>query len=230
MVKCCCFSANLMLLPFDEFDMILEMDWLTQYDAVVNCKHKYIVLKCEKNELLPVESDKLDGLPNGYDAYLAYVLDTKVSESKIQSVPVVCEFLDGFLEALPGLPPDREVSRSGNDTNFYSTLQNGSYKIERAESTITGVDSQSFSPWGAPILFVKKKDGSLRLCIDYRQLNKVTIKNKYHLPHIDGLFDQLKCATIFSNTDLRSGYYQLRLKESDVSKIAFRSGMDTMSF
>ena len=85
-----------MLLPFDKFDVILGMDWLTQYDAVVNCKQKYIVLKCESGELLHVESDKLNGLPNvisaisaqkyvrkDYDAYLAYVLDTKVFESKI---------------------------------------------------------------------------------------------------------------------------------------------------
>ena len=79
------------------------------------------------------------------------------------------------------------------------------------------------SPWGAPVLFVKKKDGTLRMCIDYRQINKVTVKNKYPLPRIEDLFDQLKGAGVFSNVDLRSRYYQLRLKEVDVPKTAFRT-------
>ena len=81
----------------------------------------------------------------------------------------------------------------------------------------------SVSPWGAPVLFVKKKDGSMRLCIDYRLLNQVTVKNRYPLPRIDDLFDQLKTAGVFSKIDLRSGYHQLRIKEEDVSKSAFRT-------
>ncbi|XP_074373866.1 uncharacterized protein LOC141714233 [Apium graveolens] len=86
-----------------------------------------------------------------------------------------------------------------------------------------GVIRPSVSPWGAPVLFVKKKDGSLRLCIDYRELNKLTIKNKYPLPRIDDLFDQLKEAKYFSKIDLRSGYHQLKIKPEDIPKIAFRT-------
>ena len=74
----------------------------------------------------------------------------------------------------------------------------------------------SVSPWGAPVLFLKKKDGSMRLCIDYRELNKVTVRNKYPLPQIDDLFDQLQGTCVFSKIDLRSGYHQLRVRSEDV--------------
>ena len=81
----------------------------------------------------------------------------------------------------------------------------------------------SVSPWGAPVIFVKKKDGTMRLCIDYRQLNKMTIKNRYPLPRIDDLFDQLSGNMVFSKIDLRSGYHQVKIKDEDIFKTAFRT-------
>jgi len=96
-------------------------------------------------------------------------------------------------------------------------------KNQLQELTDKGFIRPSTSPWGVPVLFVKKKVGSLRMCIDYRQLNKATVKNKYPLPRIDELFNQLQGAKVFSKIDLRSGYYQLRIKPDDVPKMAFRS-------
>ena len=94
-------------------------------------------------------------------------------------------------------------------------------KLQLQELLEKGFIHLSVSPWGAPVLFVKKKDGTLRLCVDYRQLNKMTVKNKYPLPRIDDLFDQLKGASVFSKIDLRFGYHQLRIKDTNVHKTTF---------
>ncbi|KAA3466629.1 DNA/RNA polymerases superfamily protein [Gossypium australe] len=239
------FPANLMLLPFDEFDLILGMDWLTTHSVLVNCGSKFIELKCENRDVIRVESGWSDSLPvmissmvaekylrKGYESYLAFVLNTQESEVKIEAVPVVCEYLNVFSEELPGLPPIREVEfgielvpgTTPISVTPYSMapLELKELKVQLQELTDKGFARPSYSPWGAAVVFVKKKDGSLRLCIDYRQLNKVTVKIKYLLPSIDDLFDQLKGATMFSKIDLRFGYYQLRVKKQDVPKTAFR--------
>ena len=96
-------------------------------------------------------------------------------------------------------------------------------KVQLEELLSKGFVKTSTSPWGAPVLFVKKKDGSLRLCIDYRQLNQVTIRNQYPLPRIDDLFDQLQGAKVFSKIDLRSGYHQLKVRREDVPRTAFKT-------
>jgi hypothetical protein len=104
-----------------------------------------------------------------------------------------------------------------------STPELQELKMQLKELLDLGLIRPSVSPWGAPVIFIRKKDGSWRLCIDYRQLNKATIKNQYPLPRIDDLFDQMKGATVFSKIDLRSGYHQLRIKEDDVPKTAFKT-------
>ncbi|KAG8478886.1 hypothetical protein CXB51_028729 [Gossypium anomalum] len=169
----------------------------------------------------------------GCEAYLAYVLDDKELEKMLESVPVVCEYPDVFPEELPGLPPIREVEFGIELIPRTAPISIAPYrmaptelkelKAQLQELTDRGFTRPSFSPWGAPVLFVKKKDGTMRQCIDYRQLNKVTIKNKYPLPRTDDLFDQLKGASVFSKIDLRSGYYQLRVRDSDIPKTAFRT-------
>ncbi|KAA3470642.1 DNA/RNA polymerases superfamily protein [Gossypium australe] len=226
-----CFPANLMLLSFD---VILGMDWLSIHNVIVNCGRK---------DLVRVESDEQDRLPvlifalstqkylrKGYEAYIAFVMNAKEAELRIELVPIVCDYPDVFPEELPGLPPVREVEFGIELAPGIAPISIARYrmaptelkelKAQLQELTDKGFARLSFSPWGALVLFVKKKDGSMRLYIDHRQLNKVTVKNKYPLPRIDDLFDQLKGATLFSKIDLRSGYYQLRVEDSDVSKTA----------
>lgn len=127
------------------------------------------------------------------------------------------EFRDVFLDDLSGLPPKREFDCSielvpsdepiSRTPYHMTTIKMQELKVQLNDLLDKGLIKPSVSPWGAPVLFVKKKDGSMRLCIDYRMLNKVTIKNRYPLPRIDDLFNQLKDATIFSKIDLRLGYH-----------------------
>ncbi|XXG42070.1 hypothetical protein AAC387_Pa01g2420 [Persea americana] len=168
----------------------------------------------------------------GCEGYIAFISEDKKSKG-VEEIPVVCEFSDVFPDEIPGLPPVREIA-------FTIELAPGTAPISRApyrtapaelrelktqleELLDNGFVRPSLSPWGAPVLFVKKKDGSMRMCIDYCQLNQVTMKNKYPLPRIDELFDQLQGARHFSKIDLRSGYHQLRVREHDVQKTAFRT-------
>ena len=143
------------------------------------------------------------------------------------------DFLDVFPDNLPGLPPEREIDFPIDLVPGTAPISLPPYrmaptelkelKTQLQELVDRGFIRPSISPWGAPVLFVKKKDDTWRLCIDYRQLNKVTIRNKYPLPRIDDLFDQLQGAKVFSKIDLRSGYHQLRIRESDIPKTAFRT-------
>ena len=146
---------------------------------------------------------------------------------------MVNEFPDVFPNDLPGHLVDREVEFTVDIMSGTQPISKAPYRMDPAELKELKLQLQelldkgfirpSTSPWGAPVLFVKKKDGTLRLCIDNRELNKVTIKNKYPLPRIDDLFEQLQGVRVFSKIDLRSGYHQLKVKAEDVEKTAFRT-------
>ncbi|KAA3486736.1 DNA/RNA polymerases superfamily protein [Gossypium australe] len=225
------FPANLMLLPFDEIDVILGIDWLTMHGAIVNCRRRTIELKCQNNETIRIESNDLNSLPvvisymlaqkfvrKGCEAYFAYVLDTKVTETKIESVPVVCEYLDVFPEELPGLPPIREVEFGIELVPRTMLISIALYKMALTELKELKAQLQeladkcfarpSFSPRGG-ILFVKKKDDTMRMSEQSDDQEQIPTT--------------LKGAIVFSKIDLRSGYYQLRVKDLDVPKTAFRT-------
>ncbi|GKE78731.1 putative reverse transcriptase domain-containing protein [Tanacetum coccineum] len=137
-----------------------------------------------------------------------------------------------FPEDLPGLPSIRQVEFQIDLIPGATPVAQAPYRLAPSEmqelsNQIQELADRGFirpsnSPWGAPALFVKKKDGSFRMCIDYRELNKLTIKNRYPLPRIDDLFDQLQGSSVYSKIDLRSGYHQLRVRDEDIPKTAFR--------
>nr|GFC04626.1 putative reverse transcriptase domain-containing protein [Tanacetum cinerariifolium] len=172
-------------------------------------------------------------LSHGCEGFLATTHDTTPDVPSIHDQPIVYEFIDVFPDELPGIPPVREVEFNNELIPGAEPISKAPYRMapielkelkdQLQELLERGFIRLSVSPWGAPVLFVKKKDGSMRLCIDYRELNKITIRNRYPLPRIDDLFDQLQGAMHFSKIDLRSGYHQLRVKEQDISKTAFRT-------
>jgi hypothetical protein len=146
---------------------------------------------------------------------------------------ILREYRDVFSEEVPGLPPRRDIDFSielapravpvSRTPYRMSTPELVELKLQLKEMMDKGYIHPNMSPWGSPVMFVKNKDDTLRLCIEYRQLNKVTIKNKYPLPRIDDLFNQLGGVSIFSKIDLKSGYHQVRIKGEDIHKTAFRT-------
>jgi hypothetical protein len=169
----------------------------------------------------------------GCQLYAAHVEETDNTKGpSLEDFSVLQKFEDVFQEIL-GFPPKREIDFSidlvprvalvSKTPYRMSTPELKELQMQLEELLKKGCIRPSVSPWGAPVLFVKKNDGILRLCIDFRQLNKYTIKNKYPLPRIDDLFDQLRGAKIFSKIDLRAGYHQVRIKEEDIHKTAFRT-------
>ncbi|GKE76791.1 retrotransposon protein, putative, ty3-gypsy subclass, partial [Tanacetum coccineum] len=160
-------------------------------------------------------------------------MEKKSEEKRLEDIPVVREFPKYFPEDLPGLPPVRQVEFQIDLIPGAAPVARAPYRLDPSEMQELSNQLQeladrrfirpSTSPWGAPVLFVKKKDGSFRMCIDYRELNKLTVKNRYPLPRIDDLFDQLQGSSVYSKIDLRSGYHQLRVRDEDIPKTAFKT-------
>ena len=238
--------ADLTVLDMRSFDVVLGLDWLATHHAIVDCE-SHIVRFSYPDEISFIFRGRRPGagipiisalrashmITAGCSAYLASVVMAESEGSELRSIPIVSEYPDVFPEELPGMPPDREVE-------FCIELQPGTTPVARAPYRMApaelrelkvqledllekGFIRPSTSPWGAPVLFVRKKDGSFRLCIDYRELNKCTVPNRYPLPRIDDLFDQLQGSQVYSKIDLRSGYHQMQIRASDVPKTAFRT-------
>ncbi|GKA28470.1 putative reverse transcriptase domain-containing protein [Tanacetum coccineum] len=186
------FNINLMPVKLDSFNVIIGMDWLSKYHALIDCAEKIV----------------------RHNVFLAHVTtkeaEDKSREKRLEDVPIVRDFPEVFPEDLPARAPYQLAP---------SEMKELSEQLQ--ELSDKGFIRPSSSPWGAPVLFVKKKDGSFRMCIDYRQLNKLTVKNRYPLPKIDDLFDQLQGSSVYSKIDLRSGYHQLIVREEDIPKTGF---------
>ncbi|KAD2805507.1 hypothetical protein E3N88_38884 [Mikania micrantha] len=239
-------KADLLPMQMGDFDIILGMDWLTRHHVTIDCHSRRVVFgdfhhpDLVYQGIQPHKSLKIISalkaqklISHGCVGFLASIIDTLAGEASIDSHPVVREYPDVFPDELPGLPPDREIEFSIDLIPGSQPISKAPYRMaplelkelkeQLQELLELGFIRPSVSPWGAPVLFVKKKDGSMRLCIDYRELNKITIRNRYPLPRIDDLFDQLQGAKFFSKIDLRSGYHQMKIREEDVSKSAFRT-------
>jgi len=216
------FIAHLIVLPTQRVDIILGMNWMKEQGVLLDTNAHSVHIKLSDQESMILSLKNIESTTSTVNH----------TEGKVLAdIPVVREYPDIFPEDLPGIPPDRDVE-------FDIELQPGTAPISRRpyrmppnelaelkkqlqELLDKGYIRPSKSPWGCPALFVKKKDESLRLCVDYRLLNAVTIKNKYPLPRIDILFDQLFGAKVFSKIDLRSGYYQIKIRAEDIPKTVF---------
>nr|XP_043633164.1 uncharacterized protein LOC122604340 [Erigeron canadensis] len=221
------YSFYIDLIPFGmrSFDVIVGMDWLSRVDAYIVCRAKNLRIPMSDGHVLEIHGERTETI----DRHLMSATEKVV---KLADIPIGCDFSDVFPDDVVGLPPPRQVEFSIDVVSNAMPVAKSPYRLALSEmqelaTQLKELQDKGFirpssSPWGAPILFVKKKDRSFRMCIGYRELNKLTIKNRYPLPRIDELFDQLQGAKYFSKIDLRSGYHQLRVREEDIPKTAFR--------
>src|SRR4051812_45693064 len=197
------------------------MDWMSKHKGLIDCAKKAITMTSTAGVSVDHVSETL---PRQFKC------NKSLSQPTIYQVRIVCEYPDVFPDVLPGMPPDRNIEfiielipgTGPIAQRTYSMNPSELAELKKQLDTMLeiGLIQPSASPWRSPILFVDKKDGGNRLCMDYRKLNDVTIKNKYPLPKIEDLFDQLTGAKVFSKIDLRTGH-QLKIRAEDISKTAF---------
>ncbi|GJS80740.1 putative reverse transcriptase domain-containing protein [Tanacetum coccineum] len=200
------FNIDLMPIELGSFDVIIGMDWLANYHAVIVCDEKIVRIPYG-NEVLIIQSDRSDG---GKKSKLSIISCTKTQKY----IKKVRDFPEVFSEDLPGLLPTRQVEFQIDLVPGVAPVARAPYRLAPSEMKELSTQLQELSdkgfirpsslPWGAPVLFVKNKDRSFRMCIDYRELNKLTVKNRYPLPKIDDLFDRLQGLSVYSKIDLRS--------------------------
>nr|GEX08685.1 reverse transcriptase domain-containing protein [Tanacetum cinerariifolium] len=216
------FNIDLMPVEMGSFNVIIGMDWLVKY-AVIVCDEKLVRVPFG-DEILIFHGD---GSNNGHESRLNIISCTKTQRYLLKGYPIF------LAHDLSGIVPTRQVEFQIDLVPGAAPVARVPYRLAPSEMkelsdqlkelANKGFIRPSSSPWGAPVLFVKKKDGSFRMCIDYRELNKLTVKNRYPLPRIDDLFDQLQGSSVYSKIDLRSGCHQLRVREEDILKTAFRT-------
>ncbi|GKB28253.1 putative reverse transcriptase domain-containing protein [Tanacetum coccineum] len=211
------FNIDLMPVKLGSFDIIIGMDWLANHHAVIVCDEKIMRIPFG-DEVLIVQVMKKE-------------IEDKSEEERLEDVPTEWDFSEVFPEDLPGLPPTRQVEFQIDLVPGAAPVARAPYRLAPSElkelstqlQSDKGFIRPSSSPQGAPVLFVKKKDGSFWMCIDYDELKKLTVKNRYPLPRINDLFDQLQGSRLYFKINLRSGYHQLRVLEEDIPKTAFRT-------
>ncbi|GJS03715.1 putative reverse transcriptase domain-containing protein [Tanacetum coccineum] len=234
------FNINLMPVELGSFDAIIGMDWLAKYQAIIVCAEKIVRIPWGNETLIVHGDGSNRGnetrlniisctktqkyLLKGCPIFLAHVTtkkaEDKSEEKRLEDVPIVRDFPDVFPEDLPGLPPTRQVEFQIDLVPGAAPVARAPYRLAPSEMkelseqlqelSDKGFIRPSSSPWGAPVLFVKKKDGSFQMCIDYQELNKLTVKNRYPLPRTDDLFDQLQGLSVYSKIDLRSGVESIK--------------------
>nr|GEY71130.1 putative reverse transcriptase domain-containing protein [Tanacetum cinerariifolium] len=232
------FDIDLMPIELGTFDVIVGMDWLVERDALIVCGRKEVHVPY-RNKTLVVKSNSgvsrlkviscikaRKYIERGSQLFLTQVTESEPAKKQLQDVAVICNFPKV-------LPPPRLVEFKIKLISGTAPVVHAPYRLapselkelsdQLKELSEKGFIRPSSSPWGAPVLFVKKKDGSFRMCIDYRELNKLTVKNRYPLLRIDDLFDQLQGSSVYSKIDLQSGYHQLRIREEDIPITAFRT-------